>query len=197
MKVISKVITLCLLAVFAVSCSTDTVNPKLTETPSLEESGGHLVLDRPSSPCGAYQTIDLVNEMGMVMGNVEIVNDNSFLYLITHLQHGWVITDMKLNVGKHQNAPLNNSNRLNTEGFSFQHLVGRYVNENSVRIPVTPLAACTDLILFVKVAEMDWFGNVSNSDELWLSGIPFQNGMYFNYCKTICAPSLVNSSVSN
>jgi hypothetical protein len=194
MKSISKLLTLALLTVFAVSCSEDSVNPRQSDTPAVEEAGGHLQLERPGSPCGAYQTIDLVNETGDVMGNVELVNDNSFLYLIPHMQHGWVITDMKLHTGKHQNAPVHSNGRLNTEAFAFQHLVGRYVNETSVRIPVGPLSACSDLFLFVKSAEVDWFGNIINSDNLWLDGTAFSNGMYFTFCKSACTPSLVNSS---
>lgn len=198
MKAITTIITLLLLTLGVTSCSNDNVTPRSeTNVPKLEESGGHLVLERPSAPCGAYQTVNLVNETKDIYGNVEIVNDQQFVYFITHLNHGWVITDIKLFTGKHQFAPLKSNNHLDLEKFSYTRLINRWANETSTKIPTGPVANCGDFVMAVKIAQVDWFGSVMSTETLWLDGPTLNDGTYYNYCKSACTPSISVSTGTN
>lgn len=198
MRIFQRLLVLSLLSFSLYSCTAEYIDPvTLEETPELAESGlgGHHHIQYPSNPCGIVETSNLVDDAGNDLGDVEIINDIENLYIISHLDHGWLFTDMKVYAGKKEVVPVDRHGDLEIEEFGYQLFVGRWANEMSTRIPMNRIGSCSDLVVWAKIAEVDWFGNTIGTKIVWLDGSTLANGKYYNYCKHTCAATASTSTI--
>lgn len=178
--------TLSLLAVLAFGCTSDAVKPK-TEGASPElwvgtEDG----LLRPDQPCGNALNVDLVDAGNSIMGSIEVLNDNSNIYFLVSMNHGWLLQGVKIFAGEGLNIPKGNGGVMQLEEFPFQWAHNRMTGLNTYIISKSALPSCADIVLYAQGAQVDMFGNPVVTRELWGEGSPVLNGQTFNYCIGTC-----------
>lgn len=172
------------------SCEKEIILPEAPETQAI------FGLNGPSNPCGMVETANIVNANGSIVGYAEIINDDKDVYVQVQLNHGWIITHAYAFAGKMNQLPMTNAGNPNFEAYPIKPYFGRGANAISIRIPLQSLPSCYELSTFMKIAEVDLFGNIINDDVCMLEGTPIGTGMTYNYCTHVCSMvNIANNSI--
>lgn len=189
MKTARNFIALAILAAIAWGCQPQSTVDPASNGPELDEFFGSGP-DRPSSICGSAVTKDIENDTRDVLGEVEIVNDQSDLYFIVGMYHDWVITKLDLFVGKSTNIPTSQGGDVDVEAFPYHFNAGRPVNDRNFKIPlssISNLGGCYSVSIHAEIAQVDLFGSVYNQKDVWLYGSRLGNGYFIDHCTQGCS----------
>lgn len=180
--------TLILLLVLAVGCSPDNVSPKeKQDAPSLLSTSynGH---HRPDTQCGPSVSHNIVDENRAVIGSVEMLNDNRNVYMLFTLNHGWLLSDLKMYTGDANSIPKGN-NGLAMEEFPAHYVLDQISTNSTFKVPLSTINSCTDFAVYARAKQLNFFGNEVAQTSAWVEGTPVLDGQYFNFCSATCSNS--------
>lgn len=175
---------------FASSCSKEEIRPQ-TEGPELAASGHAISL--PSAPCGTPEVADLRDPSGNSFGSIELLNDKTDLYVHMELNQGWFVAEYKIYAGPLTGIPKNEvGTKLMIEKFPFVSTFRQPLNTVVARIPHGTLASCPQVVVWTRVVQLNFFGNVIATKYAWLDGPAVLDGYAREYCMQNCPSQSVS-----
>ena len=175
---------LLLVAILAFSCEKEVITPADQNTPRIELSE-HEQLKRPDAQCGSSQFEDLRNHADQLVGSVEILNDETQLYILIDMEFGQHLDHVKAFLGSAAGIEVYGDGDLNMEEFQFQNLMNG-AHRYTIQLPLGSLSGSQDLVLFTQVSQRDFFGNVTSTSDAYLDGLTIGNGEYVKYSIGTC-----------
>ncbi len=175
--------TLLLLSVLFFGCQKEVVGPDSTPATQMFSHPGH---GRPSQQCGSSAFTTLSNG-GTGYGNIEILNDVDQLYILTDMNPGWLLRDIKIFVGDPMLLPKGNGGTIQVEQFPFQINNPSPVDLFTYTMSTNNMGTCFGVTIWARAVQLNMFGQEIGVVDLWADGSNVLNGYSFNYCKGSCA----------
>lgn len=155
----------------------------LTNHPEIAASFGP---ERPANPCGSPDYFPLINPQLQNRGTLEIVNDLKTLYLVHHLNHGYVLTGGQIFIGKETEIPIDSRGLLDYERFEHQVKLLQPENAYTEKILLDGYGNCFHIIARLEISQLDLFGNPVQDEIIWINGRSVSNGYSVSHCPDIC-----------
>lgn len=184
MKRFQPILAALILSVSLFACEKEMLTPEGADQPTAQLMGQEGLIF-PDSQCATSIPIDIVDEFNAVVGTVTIANDENDIYFVFDMQPGKFLTRIELYAGLDIGIP-KKGNRMDFESFPNQLLIPAGSAAYTVTIPNQNLPSCPEVVIHGVVANKDWFGNLSNSREVFMSGTPILNGQSLQYCRGLC-----------
>lgn len=176
-------LTTTLLSLFFFGCEKEVILPQTNDAPELSLSTeGH---SRPVSQCGS-SAFTTFNNGATSYGSIEILNNAEQLFILTDMNNGWLLQNVKIFVGNPINLPKGYGGVIELEEFPFQMIHTRMVDKYTYTLPIASLPTCFGVTIWAKAAQVNMFGQVTNQVDLWANGSSVLNGFSFQYCKGTC-----------
>jgi hypothetical protein len=195
MKMFKSILALPILATALWSCSSETVAPRQTTTPTVQNSIEGI--QRPSQACGTSQFVALKDANNVTIGTVEILNTQSELFLLVDMTGNWLLQGAKIFAGNSLDLPRTNNGNIQLEEFPHQFMHGRAQDKSTFRISLANLPNCNAVTFFGQAAKLNMFGQVIATTQAWGDGTTVLNGKMFNFCSAVCPPTTGDGSASS
>lgn len=143
---------------------------------------------RECPSCYVSYTTVLYAGQTIPVGQVNITNDEEFLYVSYHTTDDWFLGSTKLFVGELSNLPVNGAGNPVLGQFPYQQGHDLSVSDYTYTIPLAGLPSCYILAAYADVYKND--GGIVLSEGAWGFGTEFpeasQWGWYYDYCTQVC-----------
>lgn len=171
-------------ATLGFACERETVSPQATIEPQLYGTTG-IVL--PSPQCGSSAVTYITDASNGSFGTVEIANNAQNLYVTISMNSTRFLEELRVFAGDASGIDNDGAGNLIMEGFQFQANFSAPQSRYTVILPTVGLGACSDIVLYGRVATRNQFGQVTNRRNVWLNGLPLFNVETYKYCLGSCA----------
>jgi hypothetical protein len=144
--------------------------------------GGHF---RPDQQCGAsaFTTLDYG---GISYGTVEILNDAEELYILTDMNNGWFLRDVKIFAGDPQDLPKANGGLIEREEFPIQVNHASRVDRFTYTMSTANLNNCFGVTIWAHAVRLNMMGHEIGSVDVWANGTSVLDGFSYQYCSGTC-----------
>jgi hypothetical protein len=182
--------TLTLLSIFAFGCQKEMITPEAGMPTSMKAIEGHY---RPAQQCGA-SAFTTFNNGATSYGSLEILNDAENLYLLTDMNNGWFLADVKIFAGDPMNLPKGSNGQIQTEEFGLQISHTPRVDRNTYSISTDGMGSCLGVTVWAHVVRLNMMGHQIGSVNVWANGSSVLNGFSYQYCQGVCNNASVTST---
>lgn len=195
MKTLKTLLALPLLATTLWSCTSETVAPRQTAVPTIQNSieGIH----RPSHQCGTSEFVPFKDANNVTIGTIELLNTETEMFLLVDMTGSWLLQGAKIFVGNSLDLPRTNNGNIQLEEFPHQFMHNRAQDKSTFRISLATLPACNSVTIFGQAARVNMFGQTTATTQAWADGSTVLNGKMFNFCSAVCPPTTVDGSASS
>lgn len=122
------------------------------------------------SRCLVVESFDLNAGQNTVMGRIDVVNDDNFVYVSYHCNQDWFLDETHLYVGNADAIPVNKKGNPKIGNFPFND-AHQGVSSFGYIIPIDPnWDACVVVAAHAAVSKTDGQGTVIQSETAWSSG---------------------------
>lgn len=124
------------------------------------------------------------------IGNLEVSNDEDYLYVTYNLEGDWYLSETHLFIGEESQLPTNGANTPIPGHFPFTSSHQNGVQTFTYNIPLADLPECYIIAAHAAVEQINDEGQVISTETGWSFGVPFPNtnrwGWFTEYCTQTC-----------
>jgi hypothetical protein len=195
MRTIKAISYLVCLAALSWGCQGETVAPKLSADAGAQSSLEGI--QRPDNPCGSSTFTSFLDVNNNNIGSIEVLNTESELFLLVDMNTGWLLQSVKIFAGNSTDLPKSGVGSIQLEEFPYQYALSRAQDKSTFRFGTASLPACYGIAVCGQAVQINMFGGVTNSRQIWVSGTPVLDGRMFSYCNGVCSNVVDSGPASN
>jgi hypothetical protein len=184
MNRIKTLFLLIAIATFAFACERESITPDTATAPQLYGTSG---LVAPAAPCGSPEFTHLTDISEGNFGSIEFVNDEHNLHVMFTLNTGRFLEELRVFAGDASTIDNDGAGNLIMEDFQFQTNFSTPQSRYTVILPHAALGACTDIVVYGRIATRNQFGQMSDRRYVWADGLSLFNIESYKYCLGTCA----------
>ncbi len=176
-------LTVSLLALLAFGCQKEMIVPA-TESATLQSSlEGHF---RPASQCGS-SAFTTFSDGTSSFGSIEVLNSAEELFILTDMNNGWFLRDVKIFAGNPLDLPKGNTGDIQVEEFPIQINHTTRVDRATYNLSTATLDPCYGITIWAHAVRLNMMGHEIGSVDVWANGSAVLNGYSFQYCGGVCS----------
>lgn len=156
--------------------------PETTDlTPALSSGPGYTP---PANACGS--ATGLIRYQGTTtVGNAEIMNDETDLYVLMSMNSGFFIEKVYAYLGDASNVPASNG-QIALEELPYVISVSGGSPTYTLQASADGYGSCDEVVVALLISQRDMFGNIVQTNLVWLDGNSLYDGYSKKYCLGTC-----------